>query len=1082
MSAGVHQLGNGHYRLIFSEAGGGQSSCDGIALNRWSGDALDDVQGFFIYLRDADDGHRWSATLRPTLAAGDRYLVSASAESISVAREDHGIALATSVRVHRDVNVEVRSLHLHNRSQRRRNIELVSAIEVALAPADADLAHPAFSKLFVQTRLLRARGALLASRRPRSRDEHWPLLFHAMTGAPPQRWETDRVQLIGRGRSAADPALQLRGTVGNVLDPVFALGTRVTLPPGESCELGYVLGVAADEADADRMLQLLGTVPMAAASPRPERLPASRMRGRFDTKTGEYRMHLPWSGQGLDLPPMPWTNVIANPHFGCIVSETGAGYTWGRNSQANRLTPWSNDPVSDPHGEALYLRDEDSREFWSPLPGPAPAPVAYEARHGFGHSGFTLNWSGLHQETRIFVPAQDPVKITSLRLHNRGDALRRLSLYAYQRLVLGTRLPAIGAIRSWREGAALCAGNAQAGDFAGGIAFACIVAGRPILEEFSCDRRSFIGDRGSLRAPAALCSEGLDGAAGAQLDPCFAQRLRVDLQPGESVELHLVFGEALGEDELARLLGRYGDPAAIEAARTQAAEAWRDTLGAVRVQTPVARIDHLLNGWLPYQVLSCRMWGRSAFYQSGGAYGYRDQLQDAGNLCLLRPDLTRQQILLHAAHQFAEGDVLHWWHDAPIGRGLRTRFSDDLLWLPSVTAHYLQTTGDASVLDETAPFLRAPLLGEGQDEEYLKPETAGSASVFEHCCRAIDRSLTRGSHGLPLMGTGDWNDGMNRVGREGRGESVWLGFFLVTVLDAFIPLTLQRGETQRAERYAVYRGQLGTALEQGGWDGGWYRRAYYDDGTPLGTHEAAECRIDGLVQAWSVLSGAASPERARQAMEAVCSELVDERQGLIRLLTPPFVDTPHDPGYIKGYVAGIRENGGQYTHAACWMIAAAARLRWRHRAAHWLAMISPGAHTRTAALRQRYKVEPYVIAADIYGSEPHEGRGGWTWYTGAAGWAWRVGLEEVLGLRLEQGHTLVLNPCIPDEWPEFSIDYRVPGSATRYLVQVRNPDRCAARIVAATLDGADLPLQEGQVRVNLERDGRTHQVALTLGS
>jgi cyclic beta-1,2-glucan synthetase len=540
-------------------------------------------------------------------------------------------------------------------------------------------------------------------------------------------------------------------------------------------------------------------------------------------------------------------------------------------------------------------------------------------------------------------------------------------------------------------------------------------------------------------------------------------------------------GEALGEQELEMLLSRYADPAAIEAERDAAVAWWRESLGAIRVRTPVAAIDHMLNGWLPYQALSCRIWGRSAFYQSGGAYGYRDQLQDAGNLAPLWPQLTREQILLHAAHQFIEGDVLHWWHPQPLGRGLRTRFSDDLLWLPYVTSGYIAQTGDAAVLDEVVPFLAAPLLRPGRDEDYLKPRVAEDAdTVYEHCCRALDRSLTRGAHGLPLMGCGDWNDGMNRVGREGRGESVWLGFFLITILDAFMPLVRGRKDGERAARYAAYRTQLEADLNLGGWDGAWFRRAYYDDGTPLGTQAADECRIDGLAQAWAVLSGAAAPGRAEQAMRAAREQLVSEGDGLLRLLTPPFVDTPQDPGYIKGYVAGIRENGGQYTHAACWMIAAAARLGWRDEAALWLERISPQWHD--ANDRRRYKVEPYVIAADIYGVRPHLGRGGWTWYTGAAGWAWRVGLEHVLGLRLEGGHTLVVAPRVPDAWPGFEVEYCLPGSGTVCQLCVNNPHGTAARVVAATLDGAPVTIADGAARLCLSPDGRRHAAVVTLGA
>jgi cyclic beta-1,2-glucan synthetase len=551
--------------------------------------------------------------------------------------------------------------------------------------------------------------------------------------------------------------------------------------------------------------------------------------------------------------------------------------------------------------------------------------------------------------------------------------------------------------------------------------------------------------------------------------------------PGESAECAFAFGECAGAGEALALVRRLREPGAVQASLDDATDSWDELVSGVRIETPSPELDLMVNGWLAYQTLSCRIWGRTAFYQSGGAFGFRDQLQDATALVLLRPDLARAQIVLHAAHQFVEGDVLHWWHP-PLAKGIRTRFADDLLWLPWLAAQYVGASGDWAVLDERVRYLRAPALAAGEDEAYLVPADSGqAASIYDHCCRALDRSLVVGAHGLPLFGTGDWNDGMNRVGREGRGESVWMGFFLHTILGEFAPLCERRGDQERGARYLAFRAQLRAAIETAGWDGEWYRRAYYDDGTPLGSRQGDECRIDGLAQAWAVISGAAPPERARSAMASAERELVDEEAGLIRLLTPPFRDTPHDPGYIKGYVAGVRENGGQYTHAAMWLVRAFAEMGWRDRAAKRLAMLSPVSHTRTAEDVARYRTEPYVVVADIYGEPPHVGRGGWSWYTGSAGWMLRVALESVLGLRLVGGTELVLRPCVPDTWPAFRVDWRVPGSGTRYEIRFRNPSGTAAEVVAATLDGAALTPFQGGVTVPLARDGGTHRVEVVLG-
>lgn len=1095
----IHELTNGRYKVKVTPAGGGQSMWIWIALNRWPGDALEDSHGFFVYLCDLDSGHLWSAGLQPTVTKPDRYSVSSTSDRVVIERSDHDIASRMEISVDAKDDVETRRVTLRNESDRARRIEITSCIEVALAHPMGDLGHPAFSKLFVQTEWLSECGALVAKRRPRAQGETWPAMFHAMAGAEPVAHETDRLVFIGRGRSLARPAAVMSGAVGNVLDPIFCLRTVIEIASGESKDVAFLLGAVEDHLEIKSVLkrhQPTSSVPCVLSVPSVLEKPPSDDHGNFNEDGTEFVIRMRREGDGLRLPPMPWCNVIANERFGFITSETGAGCTWSRNSQANRLTPWSNDPVCDPHGEALYLRDEDNGEFWSPLPGPCPADADYEMAHGFGYSRCRVIAHEIKSETTLFVPRADPVKLVRLQLTNTSAAARRLSLFSFQRLVLGTLPPELGSITTSRDGDVLLATNPKSADFSDGTAFSFgLISGAEITgKRTCCDRRGFIGDNGSLRSPRALSEKQLDGKTEATADPCFAHQWSFVLPPNGAVTCCVILGEATCAEERAALVKRYGDLAAIDGALVEVTAFWRDLLGGVCVKTPSPKIDFMVNGWLAYQAIACRMWGRTAFYQSSGAFGFRDQLQDAGNLTRLWPELTRRQILLHARHQFIEGDVLHWWHEAPVGRGVRTRFSDDLLWLPFVTSEYLRATGDHALLDERVTFLEAPLLKPGEDENYLKPEVSSKmAGVFEHCCLAIDRSLTRGAHGLPLMGTGDWNDGMNRVGREGRGESVWLGFFLFEILGHFIPLVRSRGDDERAVRYAAYREQLLVALNGAGWDGEWYRRAYYDDGTPLGTKSASECRIDGLAQSWAVLSGAASPERAAMAMNAAETHLIDYDAGIIRLLTPPFENAKEDPGYIKGYVAGVRENGGQYTHAASWIIRAMAKLGRRDRAVCLLEMMSPLAHachgahgmdeqvTDSQSQVECYKVEPYVIAADVYGTLPHVGRGGWTWYTGSAGWVWRVAVESVLGLRIENGDTLVLQPCVPDEWPSFQIDYRDPKSKTVYRIEVENPSGCAERVISALLDGEVISTDEGQARLPLLNDQALHHVLVIMG-
>lgn len=1132
-------LSNGRYAVFLTAAGTGYSSWNGLALTRWNADPVEDRDGFFLYLRDRDSGAFWSLGERPAFAPAARRACRSGDGLVELRCEHAGIEATLEVVVPADADGELRRLTLHNASNRVRRIEVTSYAEVVLNVQTTDAAHPAFSKLFVQTGFDPATGALLARRRPRAPGEPECWLVHAVTGDGDEtgrlQYETDRVRFIGRGYSLAEPRALLEtgplsGTVGNVLDPIVSLRRMVELAAGGTVQITFLLG-AAPEREAALALAARFTVPAAvrAALPpsragkwyetsgaaghrSPQTPPASRAapphppreagerperlvfgdeplqfwngHGGFSADGTEYVIRLQPDAAGrLRLPPLPWVNVVANPRFGFLASETGAGYTWSRNSRENRLTPWYNDPVLDPHGEALYLRDEQTGTFWSIIPGPIPQPTPYEVRHGFGYSCYRHRSQGLEQEVWLFVPREDPIKIIRIRLRNLSSQPRRLSLFSYARLVLGVLPEDYAAdLVIERDGAtgALLAEN-QNREFAGRIAFAAFAPLDSVSVRVSGDRARFIGHHGSPARPAALeRDEMLDGPLGAGLDPCFALQMILRLEPGATIECAVLLGEAEDRDEIRRLLDRYRRDGAVAAALAEVRGFWRDWLAAVRIRTPSPALDLMANGWLAYQVLSCRLWGRSAFYQSGGAFGFRDQLQDAAALLYYDPELTGRQLLLHAAHQFQEGDVLHWWHP-PASCGIRTRFSDDLLWLPYLTAFYARATGDWTLLAEPVRFLRARALEPGEDEAFLIPEESGEvASLYEHCCRALDRSLTQGAHGLPLMGTGDWNDGMNRVGREGRGESVWLGFFLYAILGEFIPVCGQHGDDDRARRYAAFRRHLAEALNEHGWDGEWYRRAWYDDGAVLGSAASDECRIDALAQAWAVISRAAPWARAEVALDAVERHLISEQEGLIRLLAPPFENTPHDPGYIKGYVAGVRENGGQYTHAALWVVRALAELGWRDQAAKLLEMLTPIHHALTPEAVAVYRLEPFVVAADVYGAAPHVGRGGWSWYTGAAGWMLRVALESVLGLELIEGHTLRLRPCIPDEWPGFHLHYRLPDGDAGYEIEVRNPDGRAEGVVAVELDDAEGAVEEGAAHVPLFRDGKTHRVVVTL--
>jgi cyclic beta-1,2-glucan synthetase len=1278
----THLLSNGRYAVMLTAAGSGYSRWRDIAVTRWREDATRDCWGSYIFLRDAQTGEVWSAGYQPSGIEPDAYEVSFYEDRAEFIRRDRALTTTLEVVVSPEDDAEVRRVSITNLGTRTREIQVTSYAELCLVSQAADVTHPAFSNLFVQTEFVPDVGALLATRRRQSERETavWAAHVVVVEGETVDdlQFETDRSRFIGRGHDVRNPVSIIDGrplsnTVGSVLDPVISLRRTVRIPPGTTAHVVFStivapareqvieladkyrgattfertltlawtqaqvqlhhLGIALDEAhvfqglansvlysdaslrpssdvlnrstlersalwaqgisgdlpivlvrideteDVEIVRQLLraheywrmkqlsadlvvinersssyaqelqisldglvrgsrlrlspdtdnvrgsifllradlisprertilqtvaravllsrrGTLSEqitrsqrteAVASPIPRVSRAAKRQdvplpqqalesfnglGGFADKGREYVTVL---GEGLRT-PAPWVNVIANPSFGFLVSESGSGHTWSLNSRENQLTPWSNDPVIDPPGEAIYIRDEGTGEVWSPTALPIRDEAApYIARHGQGYSRFHHGSHGILLELLQFVPSKDPIKISRLTLRNDSDRMRRLSVTAYAEWVLGNSRGAsapyiITEIDS--QSGALFAQSAWGGEFSGRIAFADL-AGKQA--SFTGDRTEFLGRNGTLARPAALERSGpLSGKVGAGLDPCTALQTSIELRPGECADIVFFLGQGENREQVRELLGRYRT-ADLNAILADVTGRWDEVLSTVQIATPDPAMDMLMNRWLLYQTLACRVWARAGFYQLSGAYGFRDQLQDVMALIVAERKVARDHLLRAAARQFIEGDVQHWWHP-PSGRGVRTRISDDLLWLPYAVIHFIEATGDMTVLKEAVPFLEGDTLAEGQNESYFQPRVAESrATLFEHCARALDRSLAVGSHGLPLIGTGDWNDGMNRVGEHGQGESVWLGWFLHTILWEFAKVADSRGEHQRAEVWRLHVSALKAALEREGWDGEWYRRAYFDDGTPLGSAENAECRIDSIAQSWGVMSGAAEPGRVARAMAAVDQHLIRRPEGLILLFTPPFDNAPLDPGYIRGYLPGIRENGGQYTHAAAWTIIAFAELGDGDKAVELFRMLNPIARTNSRSSVQRYKVEPYVVAGDVYAEPPHVGRGGWTWYTGSAGWLYRAGLEWILGFRM-RGMTFSIDPCIPRNWPGYSIDFRY-HSAT-YQIRVDNPSSVSRGVALTELDGKLLP---GCANIPLASDGAVHQVHIVLG-
>ncbi len=887
------------------------------------------------------------------------------------------------------------------------------------------------------------------------------LIMGLITAGPePQVLNKPGGVFVRRGEELSEDERVLLQTVSRI---VFS-DTAETL-------IEYVERRASPERTSDQLEPKKQADPEPVYSLKPRRRIFDNGLGGFSPDGREYVITLE-PGQTT---PAPWANVIASPHIGTVVSESGSAYTWVENAHEFRLTPWYNDPLSDSSGEALYIRDEETGTYWSPTPLPAQGDTGYVCRHGFGYSVFEHIESGIASEMMTYVAMDAPVKFLVVKLRNQSKRTRSLSLTGYWELVLG----------EWRHSnlmhiiteidphtGALFAHNAYGRECANRVVFAQVSERE---QSVSGNRSEFIGRNGTLASPAAMRRKHLSGRVGAGLDPCAAIQTRVTLDSDQEREVVFVFGAAGSAEEASAFIQQFSGPVGAQQALQTVHDYWNHTLSAVTVETPDPALNVLVNGWLVYQTLSCRLWGRSGYYQSGGAYGFRDQLQDTMALIHATPQLAREQLIVHAGRQFLKGDVQHWWHP-PNGQGVRTHFSDDYLWLAYATCRYVRTTGDDSVLDETIHFLEGRELYAHEEAYYDQPQRSSeSASLYEHCVRALKHGLRFGVHRLPLMGCGDWNDGMNLVGKEGRGESVWLAWFLVENLELFARLARDRDDQDFASLCTTEASQLRDNIETHAWDGAWYRRAYFDDGTPLGSSSNDECQIDSLSQSWAVISKGGDTLRARQAMMAVDHRLVQRDQQIIRLLDPPFDKSALEPGYIKGYIPGVRENGGQYTHAAIWSAMAFAMMGDAERAWELFGMLNPVNHASTRESMEHYRVEPYVMCADIYGAPPHTGRGGWTWYTGAAGWMYRLSVETLLGLQLEMDH-LRIAPCMPAQWNSYKIHYRVRG--TFYHITVRRVGALMGQqVTRVTLDGTAY----SDLRVPLIDDRQEHFVEVDLG-
>jgi len=1270
----AHILSNGSYSVMVTDKGTGYSRNSLFDVTRWREDITVDKYGIFFYVINTNTNTTWSSTYAPIDKRPDMYNVVFTSGVAKYHRKDGDIDTVTEVVVSSSDNAEIRKVTFVNHGAEACVLEVTSFCELVLAHHGADVAHPAFSNLFIRTEFVPELNCLIANRRPRSENDKtmWSVNLMTLEGEALGgiQYETDRLKFIGRGRDVSNPLVieqnkPLTNTVGAVLDPILSMRYMIKIEPGDTAKLNFIVAVGESR---EAVLEIAAKYINHDIIPEEFNLAATRSRveARYlNLKTSEIEFYQEimshilfispvqtlrqdcilnntkgqsalWSyGISGDIPiilvtlektddidiiydilkaheywkfkslkvdlvilneeensytnplqglitdilfsshahdminkpggvfvlnkntlpqedvnllcaaarlvlkgsagdlkgqlyirpdrsfpklkvykevaknyeskyvetpdmqfyngiggfrndgkeyeiilkggnntPVPWSNVISNGKFGFIVTESGGGYTWNENSRENKLTPWSNDPVSDIPGEIIYVSDDATGQIWSITPLPIRENETYSTVHGFGYSIFKNLSHGIEQELTQFVPVEDSLKLSLIKLKNVSDSSRKISLYYYIRPILGVndQLTAQHISTQRHESGAILIRNTYNEEFLGRIAY---VDTSEKERTFTCDRKEFL-EGGTLTNPPGIRRVKLSETVGAGLDPCVVLGIVIDLKPGEEKEIIFTLGQEQNLTDVEKSTGKYRKLEEVKKAFNGVKEFWKEKLDSLQFSTPDKAMDYMLNGWLMYQVLSCRMWTRSGFYQSGGAYGFRDQLQDCLSVAHIIPEITKSQILLHSKHQFIEGDVQHWWHEEKY-KGTRTRFSDDLLWMPYVTAEYIRISGDTDILKIETPFLEDDPLKDFEDERYKLPRVSDEKStLYDHCIRAIERSLKFGEHNIPLIGSGDWNDGMNTVGNNGRGESVWLGWFMYSILMKFAPICKDEGEEERANRYISCANKIAESIEENAWDGNWYRRAYFDNGQPLGSIQNSECQIDSLAQSWAVISGAGDKDRINTAMNALENYLVKRDEGLIKLLTPPFDEGDLEPGYIKSYVPGVRENGGQYTHAACWVVMAFALLGDGDKASELFGLINPINHAKTNIELSKYKVEPYVISADIYSVEPHIGRGGWSWYTGAAGWMYRIGMEYILGFK-KNGESLIIDPCIPKEWTAFDIKYKFKD--TLYSISVKNPEGINKGVNKVMIDGRELAVNT----IELADDKKEHNVEVVLG-